>query len=587
MMKDRIIELKNTAETRIKDENSRYSMISFLRLISFLSAVVLFFLGFSKTNLIFILGGAAAFIIFIVFVKLHSEISKRIKHDEVYISVLDRYIARIDGNWNNGSDSGMDFVIPEDTLSYDIDLIGKGSLFQYISIAHSKEGRRKLADIITLKKNVLQDRNDRFEAISELAEKDDFRYEFETLSSKSEENFKDVVELDKKLPGALYVLMAVVPVMTVLSLIYVFVFGANPAFILLSFILGLMFTWLPKATLDNYILPVSSYGNVAEDYYEVLGELEKVDFKSKIMMNLKDRVTGDKGILEAIRSMQRIGDLANISFNPIIHMLLAGFFGWDIYLAHIAQRWMTKHKGVFDECRGIIADIEELGSFAVLMSLRDTCEPSVTDEIKIEFEDLYHPLIPADRVVSNSAKLDNKITIITGSNMSGKTTFLRAVAVNTVLCYVGCGVCAKSFSVPVMKLFTSMRVMDDIAGGISTFYAEILRIKSMADYVESDAEIPALCLVDEIFKGTNSADRIVGAEEAVKKLSAGNCMVMLTTHDFELCDIEAADGKKADNYHFEEYYEDDTVKFDYRIKDGRCKTRNALALLKMAGIVKN
>lgn len=584
-MKDRINELKSAAESRIKAENSRYSAISFMRLISFMAAVVLFFLGFSKANVIFLIIGAAAFALFVVFVKQHSNISKRIKHDEMLISVLERYIDRIDGTWMKNSDQGMDFLTPEDTLSYDIDLIGKGSLFQYISIAHSKEGRKKLADIITLKKDVLTERKARYDAISELVENDEFRYEFETLASKSEESFKDVTETDEKLPGSLYVLMVVVPLLTVLSIVYICL-GGNPACILLTFIAGLAFTWIPKGILDKYIVPVSTYGNVAEDYYEVLDEMNKVDFKSSILKGLKERVTGDKGILEAIKSMQRIGDLANISFNPIIHMLLAGFVGWDLYLALIAQRWMEKNKGVFAECRDIIADIEELGSFAVLVSLRDTCEPEIADDMKIEFKDIYHPLIPADKVVSNSASLSNKITIITGSNMSGKTTFLRSIAINTVLCYVGCGVCASSFSVPVMKLFTSMRVMDDISGGISTFFAEILRIKSMADYVESGADVPALCLIDEIFKGTNSADRIVGAEEAVKKLSAGNCLVMLTTHDFELCDITDASGEKADNYHFEEYYKDDTVCFDYMIKDGRCTTRNAIALLKMAGIVK-
>ena len=165
--------------------------------------------------------------------------------------------------------------------------------------------------------------------------------------------------------------------------------------------------------------------------------------------------------------------------------------------------------------------------------------------------------------------------------MSGKTTFLRTVAVNMVLSYIGAGVCADEFSVPYMKIFTSMRIMDDVAGGISTFYAEILRIKDMAEYVASGNEVPAICLIDEIFKGTNSADRIVGAKEALSKLSNGNALVMVSTHDFELCDLSE------DNYHFEEHYENGELKFDYKIRDGRCTTRNAMAILEMAGLVQN
>ena len=171
--------------------------------------------------------------------------------------------------------------------------------------------------------------------------------------------------------------------------------------------------------------------------------------------------------------------------------------------------------------------------------------------------------------------------------MSGQTTFLRTLAVNLVLTYTGSGVCAKSFKAPFVRIFTSMRVMDDVSGGISTFYAEILRIKDMAEYVSAGNGLPALCLIDEIFKGTNSADRIVGAEQALKKLSAGNAMVIVTTHDFELCDLKTESGKDADNYHFEEYYENNELRFDYTIKDGRCTTRNAIAILKMAGLVQN
>ena len=109
----------------------------------------------------------------------------------------------------------------------------------------------------------------------------------------------------------------------------------------------------------------------------------------------------------------------------------------------------------------------------------------------------------------------------------------------------------------------------------------------MAEYVASNSDLPALCLIDEIFKGTNSADRIVGAEQALRKLSAGNAMVIVTTHDFELCELKTESGKDADNYHFEEYYENSELRFDYTIKDGRCTTRNAMAILKMAGLVQN
>ena len=195
---------------------------------------------------------------------------------------------------------------------------------------------------------------------------------------------------------------------------------------------------------------------------------------------------------------------------------------------------------------------------------------------------LRHPLIEPSVVVANDADFQGGTTIITGSNMSGKTTFLRTLGVNLVLAYAGAPVCADTFKADYMKIFTSMRVTDDVSNGISTFYAEILRIKSMVEYRKCNK--PMLCLIDEIFKGTNSADRIVGARKVISKLSAASSMTMVSTHDFELCDIENYDGSHAANYHFEEYYEGDQLKFDYRKKDGRCTTTNAMAILHMAGL---
>ena len=218
--------------------------------------------------------------------------------------------------------------------------------------------------------------------------------------------------------------------------------------------------------------------------------------------------------------------------------------------------------------------------------VRPTVTPKLTKEAHaIEFKGLAHPLLDPDTVVANDGSLGSPLTIITGSNMSGKTTFLRTVAINLILSYIGAGVVADEFTSDYRKMFTSMRIRDDVAGGISTFYAEILRIKEMAEYIRSENAQPTLCLIDEIFKGTNSADRIVGAREALQKLSVDGSMVIVTTHDFELCELKQRNQEPAENYHFEESYEDDKLVFDYKMKEGQCKTRNARALLTLAGLM--
>ena len=586
-MENTINELKNKANERLTELKKKSSLISVLRLISFVGGIPFLIAGISDKKGMYIFAGAYLLITFFFLIYVHACFNKMISHDETYINVLDRYLNRLNGNWMQEADDGGEFLTQEDVLSRDIDLLGKNSLYQYISIAHTPKGRRRLADTLSLKTDNLSVRSERYKAVKELSLADEFRYEFETRTMKNSKLLEAPEVVEEKFPGWMYPLMLIVPVVNIVSIIMVFGYGYNPGLVLATFVAGLAITWIPKGKLDVLSAPVYVYGKTAGDFYEILNEINKSEFRSGILSELKNRVTGQKGILKAVKDMQRMGDFAAISFNPIIHMLLAGFIGWDFYLARRTVAWTAKNKDIFTNCEDIIAEFEELGSLAVLSAVRETTEPEIIEDMKLGFDEIYHPLINREKVVSNSGNLDGHITIITGSNMSGKTTFMRTIAVNAVLAYAGAGVCAKSFKLPIMKLFTSMRITDDVSSGISTFYAEILRIKRAADYVEAGSEPPALCLIDEIFKGTNSADRIVGATEAVKKLSSGKCMVILTTHDFELCDIQEADGRPADNYHFEEYYENDEILFDYKMKSGRCTTRNAIALLKMAGIVKN
>ena len=162
--------------------------------------------------------------------------------------------------------------------------------------------------------------------------------------------------------------------------------------------------------------------------------------------------------------------------------------------------------------------------------------------------------------------------------MSGKTTFMRSIGVNYLLFKAGGYVVAEAFSASIYKLFTSMKVADDVTDGISTFYAEILRVKSIIDYIKENK--PMLVLIDEIFKGTNTKDRLEGAKSVVAHLKREGIKAIITTHDLELCNIDGVH-----NYHFLEHYVDDKISFDYKIHDGISKTRNAIYLLKLAGII--
>ncbi len=198
----------------------------------------------------------------------------------------------------------------------------------------------------------------------------------------------------------------------------------------------------------------------------------------------------------------------------------------------------------------------------------------VGDTGSLEGDDMYHPLVKD--CVKNSFKLDGGV-ILTGSNMSGKTTFMRTLGINQTLYNAKGLIPASRFTSNNLNIYTSLRANDMLAEGISTFYAEILRMQKINSAIETE---DTLVLIDEIFKGTNQTDRITASMKVIEKLNNKNARFIITTHDFELCEAN-----NILNYHFNEEYVNDKISFDYKIKDGKCETKNAIYLLKMANII--
>ena len=228
-----------------------------------------------------------------------------------------------------------------------------------------------------------------------------------------------------------------------------------------------------------------------------------------------------------------------------------------------------------------IIDIEELEALISLTGIgilkEEKCFPVKSNKVEIKFMEIKHPLLKEEICVDNDFDTKAQVNIITGSNMGGKTSFLRTIGINIVLMNAGTYVCAKSFRASYLKIFTSMRVGDDIEKGISTFYGELLRIKKAMDYLNQGN---MLVLIDEIFKGTNYQDRIYGAKKVIQRLQNQQVITFLTTHDFELCDE-----KNITNYHVKEYYEGDQIQFDYKIRKGKCTSTNAKYLMEKLEII--
>ena len=609
-------------EDKIKLDK-KYNVISVLRLIVFFAIIAFLYLAIFEKITFMYAAFSLAVIVFIVLISVHNGIDDDLKNLESKSFVISDYIRRLDGRWVDFENDGHEYTSVDDKLSFDLDLTGKRSLFQMLSIAHTETGKEKLANTLSLKHTDRGSIEIRNEAITELSEKTEFLFNLETagrrsagkiskvkrkleekdsgleLISSDDDNEKSKDESSgtagfdskEKTKRSLWMIIPIIliPLLNIAAL-YV---ALSPNFkigfsaLLFSFIAGNIAVALFSGNITPVIERIIIKGQAAEDYLIILKTIADESFSSSLLTGLQGRITGNDGILKGIKGLSVITNIYNVSFNPVVHFILSGLFGWDFYIALAAENWEMKNADLFDESLDIIGSVEELSSLAVLSVIRKTVKPVILegDTVKLKLTDAVHPLLNPDRAVANSCEFGNDVTVITGSNMSGKTTFLRTAAVNLALAFIGANVCAEKFETSYMRIFTSMRVNDDVAGGISTFYAEILRIKEMAEYIKNSSDdIPAACFIDEIFKGTNSADRIVGATEALQKLSLGKGIILVSTHDFELCDIKDAEGKNVLNYHFEEYYEGDEIRFDYHIRDGRCTTRNAMALLKMAGL---
>ncbi|MBP1924294.1 hypothetical protein J2Z76_000147 [Sedimentibacter acidaminivorans] len=590
----KINELNEKLKELSNQENNleqKYNKISILRIIVFVCIILSLVYACYEAKNIMYLAGILLLIAFIYLLNVHNSINEEKKYISSYKDVIKKYIDRFNSDWQNFKETGAEFVRDDSHLEKDLDILGRSSLYQYICTANTQYGKRILNEYLT---NCIPSRDTilkRQEAVKELNEKKDFSLKFQTLSNlitddekKKNNNFGDLIKYNnnKYFNYLVCVMPIIVSGLLILSLFNMvnIILPTTLAF----FQLIMSFLYYRKNTI---ILSKIFYLQKDIKYLnKIFISIEKEQFSSEYLINLQKIITSKGGASKSISELEIIAECAKMRYNQIFSIILALLFMWDFQCVRLFNKWNAEFGGEIENWLKSVGEFEALISLSVICNVKENYYFPVIDEDNtkgFKAEDIVHPLIREDAAVSNSLELYGKTCIVTGSNMSGKTTFLRSIGVNLILAYAGGPVCGKYFKTSCMKIFTSMRVQDDISKGTSTFYAEILRIKQMVTY--SDNKAPMICLIDEIFKGTNSADRITGATEIIKKLSKPWINTIVSTHDFELCDLENSKTIDVVNYHFSEYYEDDKLYFDYKIKSGKCESTNAKYLLKMAGLM--
>jgi len=581
-MKLNIGKIRNNINNKYSEYLKKVRLISIFRLINFIIIIVFLLLTTNNNNIIYVFLSIFSIISFVFFVILHDNYYKKLDYYERYLKIIQEYEFRILNKWDKLPNNGEEYLNDDNIYLEDLDILGEHSLYQYLCSAKTKRGKDKLFESLNnleLSDNILKTRQ---EVIEELSNNIDFVLEFQVYLSKLEENINlddSIKYLDNRDSDNFYLSLTILG--NSISLIFL-VFGLFNIISINIFyyivIFKYLFSYLYSLFYKNKLDSINKLSRGLSKFNLLVEYISNTNFEHKKLNSIKDNMLKSRGIINKIDSLDTFSKLKD---NFVANFIFNGIFTIDPYVLYKYSKLQNQDSKCLKDAIMDIEELENLISLSNIALIKEMkCIPIRDNGMSLEFVNLKHPLLDENVCVSNSYKNTSNVNIITGSNMSGKTSFLRTIGINLILANAGTYVCADSFSYSYFKIFTSMSVKDNIEKGISTFYGELLRIKSAIDYQEKNKNM--IVLVDEIFKGTNYNDRILGAINVIKKLNKDNVILFITTHDFELCDTEVA---KVNNYYFSEYYEDDNIGFDYKIREGKCKTTNAKYLMKRLNIL--
>ncbi len=535
---------------------------------------------------------AAAFIYLVV---RHEKLINTIKYVTVLRDINTCSLKRLKVEWNTFADDGRDFMDSSHSYSEDLDIFGKNSLFQWINTANTFIGRRRLSELFSGVIGNSDDIRNRQEAVNELAKMLSWRQRFlaEGMLKKGEmcdprkliRWARESSEFFRNF-GVIFIIR-VCPIITLILVVTGLVMNKVPWYLPVAALI-VQFALLSYKRKERYGM-FSIAENYADDlkvYYKMIKLFEKRRFKSPHIKKIKKEIK-DKDGLEVFKQVDKLSSIidAIADRRNLFYVFINILALWDFQNIIALERWKQKSGPVLIKWFDALGRIEALASLAVIrFENPDWVMPVICDENEsiIETKGIGHPLLPEKRTY-NDFTIDHKVKVllITGSNMSGKSTLLRTAGINLVMAYAGAPVCARWFRATLMEIGTCMRVSDNLGENISSFYAELLRIKKIITEAETGKRV--FFLLDEIFKGTNSLDRHTGAKVLINKLSLTGSIGLVSTHDLELCELERQNERIA-NYHFQEYYKDGRIYFDYKLRPGPSTTRNALYLMQLAGI---
>lgn len=576
--------------------------------------------------------GWAAFVTFFVVVTINEPIRDRLEELRKHRSVIQRLIARLERRWERLSTRALSKQLAEVELpghrrdvASDLDLLGPASLFHLVSMTATTPGIRTLANWLAGPAEA-QVASERAAAVEALAPLQDQRLRFYTLARQVGESTGDPDHFVQWATGqpwlagrnwlvvwsnaSSFIACVLIAFLVISGL------GALPSdFFLYSLIAIGALVGFNVALTAAMLGPAHAFFAIAmanrravDDYKEIFSAADwlpksepassgDAGFLTRIRRTMID---GDRSAVEGMRSLQKVakaGGLRQSAATFLIYLPLQSLALWDIRVLRRLEQWQAEYAGVVADWFDAWGQLESLVSIAALRDeYPDWAKPvwaSGNDQWVLCASEIGHPLLADDARVCNDVQIGppGTLLLVTGSNMSGKSTMLRSIGLNVALAAIGAPVCAKRFQLPSMELSTSIRVSDDVSQGVSFYMAELKRLKTVVDHARQMAEIDnriCLFLLDEILQGTNSRERQIAVVQVLRHLVQTEAIGAISTHDLELAD-EPMLQAIAKTVHFRETIRPDAagneqMTFDYKMREGVSPTTNALRLLEMVGL---
>ncbi|NOT73952.1 MAG: hypothetical protein HOP08_03420 [Cyclobacteriaceae bacterium] len=575
---------------RLTEIDRRIRQIALQRLMSILFTGVCLYLGFRMNPLSFF-PAVGFFSLFLFLVKKHTlTFRKRVILAEL-LSLNKKEAAFKEGD-KSVFDAGIDFDTSHHLYALDLDIYGTGSLFQSVNRSATTSGRellsQNLLNPLTNKEEIIK----RADSIHDLAKEIDWRQEFTAIGSQLVEKPKDYVELKEWLAipdffigrGHWRPIMWIMPAISAGGILYciftsqfiaLLVFGP---FAINTFLLSLLLK-----PLKEYFLRFGGKTKQFKKYADLFAHIREGKFKTPQNKALQEQCTDASEAFAKLFKLSNAADQRLGAGGPIMN----GLFLMDLWNVLGIEQWKDRHKDSFPQWIDSLVTIDMLSSFSNFTFNHPDFVNATISEGKefISAKEMGHPLMDTQVSIKNDYDIgvQSKVHVITGSNMAGKSTFIRALGVNLVLACNGVPVCAKEFKCSILGLITSIRITDSLEENASYFKAELIRLERVLDQLKTGK--PYLVLLDEILRGTNSDDKRLGTQSFLLKLKQYNCLVLLATHDLSIGKLEKEFPGEVENYCFESQFSEDGLSFDYKLRKGVSSSTNATFLMKRMGLI--